>query len=112
MPAKKCAGKKHRYRRMTNLQGKMHWKCMDCPSFTYTETHLLGNPARCFYCESEFTISPESLRYARLKCSTTCRQELEEATTAMVKQAIGSESEQEEAPSLSDILRGIGPKED
>ena len=121
----RCKGRIHRYRRITNVNGKSQWKCLDCPSYTYNPYDLLGSRARCFYCGNLYTIVPDTLRYVHLKCGTNldqCRENiaglvevapggiklvqgsldpekfLDAEMTASVRRAIGdsrSESEQE-----------------
>jgi hypothetical protein len=52
---------------------------MDCPSYTFNPNDILGNRARCYYCGTEFVVSPNTLRYVHLKCGTNleaCRENI------------------------------------
>lgn len=82
MPKKKVRCDLHRYRRLTNENGKEQWKCVDCPSYTYNRGDLMGNKARCFYCGTTFTITGDKLTYARPKCGDSlveCREAIQAA---------------------------------
>lgn len=88
----------HRYRRFSNENGKMLWKCIDCPSFTYNPKHLIGNKARCYICGETFKITPESLTYAKVKCGVTTA-ECKEKLVAETVELAGA------APSIKDLIK-------
>jgi hypothetical protein len=60
---------------------------MDCPSYTYNRADIVGNEARCFYCNTKFTITLDKLRCAALKCGDTVEECRESLRVALVENA-------------------------